>query len=315
MPITLRNLSWLNHNENRAYPITEDSSRIDSTSTFRIPDDLIAGLQFSPPFSLQAGRFFIRQIGNYSGGLSIIIGYDDGSEVANIMIASVSHALIGVTPANTFRLVGVGPYRNITGHITIGSLSGVSQQPAGLFSFTLDTARLEPDTVRTQPQHIASLRVSDGQNLSGRLYNDVVITAGNNIRTTVISVSGEDPQIRIDAVQGEGLNQDCACEDDSAPCIRRINSRPGDSEGNFTFDPGECMQFEVLEHGLKLNNTCSHPCCGNKELEAITQQAIAMERQLASYEVSLANLEAHTTQLELALLASRLGDGGCLSMQ
>ena len=47
-------------------------------------------------------------------------------------------------------------------------------------------------------------------------YGYIVLQAGRNIRLTPITAVGQDPVVRIDAISGEGLNEDCVCVGDAS---------------------------------------------------------------------------------------------------
>ena len=43
MPLSQWNLEFLNHNAQRSYPLTDESTKTDTTNSFTIPDDFIVG--------------------------------------------------------------------------------------------------------------------------------------------------------------------------------------------------------------------------------------------------------------------------------
>jgi len=312
VPIGFRNLEFLNHNAVRAYPVTGDSSRTSSngSTTFRLPDDFIVAMYLPIHWGLtvEPGKFYLKRVAVYATGYSIVVGYDDGADgvdVASALIAKSSHI-----PNQVYNLGGIGDFADSRGHVVIGSLDNIDKQPPGQWEFTLSTARLEPDVVRPNIRGFTSLQVQNGSELSAELYGPVRLIAGRDFRITAIIEPGEDTRLVFDAIEGAGLTQDCDCEDDVDP-ILTINGEGPDGTGNFTVLGNDCLEPSTITHGIELKDTCSDPCCGCTELEAITQALEAFGEKATTLENFLVNLEARVTQMDMVVLGSRLGDRGC----
>ena len=101
----------------------------------------------------------------------------------------------------------------------------------------------------------------NGTETSEPLTGHIVLTAGSNMRLTPILVEGQDPQIRFDAISGEGLIELCVCSDEVeiGPPIRVINSVAPLPNGDFTLLGNDCLEITPLEHGLQLIDKCSAP--------------------------------------------------------
>lgn len=314
MTVHIRNLQWLDHNSERRYPFTIESTLQDVTGAFELPDDFIVGLKLGTHsgLTIDPGKFFLRSLGNFASGFGIVIGYDAAGGPVNVATANIARAAF--SEYTEYRLVGLGDFLDATGTVVLGDLANIDEQPAGQFTFDLTGARLETDVVYPLIRGISSIQAQTGVDLSNKLYGDIVLQAGTNMRLTVVEVSGQDPVIVFDAIDGEGLNEECVCEDDPdlAPPIRTINGIPGTSDGDFTFIGNECLSIAAVTNGLRFSDICSLPCCGCEELEIITAQLEQFAAQANTLNIFLTNLEARVTQTDQVILGARLGDQGCI---
>lgn len=311
MPVGHFNLDWLAHNAQRSYPLTAESTKQDSTSTFEIPEDFIVAMYLPVTWAnnIDPSRFFVRRIEAGTIGYGITIGYaaDSGDvDVASALLSKASH-----TDNQVYGLGGLGDFADSWGWIQIGSLDNIENQPAGRWTFTVDGSRLEPDVVRPNIKGVVSLQLDNGGELSRELTGPIRLIAGRNFRLTPILAEGEDPIIVFDAIEGEGLTETCICGDTSTIPIRTINSIAPDNDGNFTFLSNSCIEINTGTHALTFEDTCSEPCCGCTELEIITQALEAFGEKATTLENFLVSLEARVTQTDQVILGSRLGDRGC----
>jgi hypothetical protein len=315
MPVSQWNLEFLNHNAQRSYPLTADSTKKDVTGSFTIPPDFLVGLDIpiSPAMDMQTGRFFIRQLGSFSSGIQLIFAYDTGTEIYD-----VASALI---PTNTeirnkvFAMGGIEPYDDIVGKIVIGQVATIQLQPRGLFNFELDDTRIEPQAIRPMIRALSSLRIATASgSVSDRIYGDVELVAGTNIQLATV-INGNEAKIVISALRGEGTIETCACEGDAAeiPCIKTINGIRPTPEGDFNFVGDNCLTFSETENGLKVTDSCCQPCCGCPELEAITRQLELFATQRAGLEVFVNQLAATNATFSTTILGAKLGDRPCTS--
>lgn len=313
MPLGQWNLEFLNHNAQRSYPLTADSTKQDVTGSFEIPDDFIVGLDIpvSPAMDMETGKFFIRQIGLYASGVQLIVAYDTGSGYVDVATASIP---ITTSPVNkVFAMGGIEPFDDIVGKVVVGRVTSIQEQPAGLFEFTLADARIEPQAIRPMIRGISSLVVSDGLgNTSERLYGDIELIAGSNIQLSTV-VTPTTAKIVISALNGEGTITPCVCEGDAAtsPCIKTINLIRPTSDGNINLIGDDCLTFEPIENGLKLKDGCSTPCCGCPELETITRDLERYNSERASLTLFINSLASQVANLNTTVLGSRLGDKRC----
>jgi hypothetical protein len=161
---------------------------------------------------------------------------------------------------------------------------------------------------------ISSITLVNGIEESAKLYGDIEFIAGTNIRLTPITSSDADPQIRIDAIAGEGLVEECVCEGDDTddPCIKRINGVPPTTSGDFTLVGDDCLEITPITNGLQLKDLCSDPCCGCEELEAITRDLEQFGNAATTLSNFVNRLESEVNQFSAVVLGSRLNDRGCL---
>jgi hypothetical protein len=306
MAIDPRNLEWLNHNATRSYPLTRDATRQDVTGTFKIPNDFIVSLYLSVPASLVTAPagFHIKSIVAQTTGYKVVIGYQ-GQAVATASISSATH-----TRNAAYRLIGIGDYYDATGSIAIGDLANIDREPAGEFEFSEAAGQLEVDAIRPNIRNIVSLQLQNGQDLSDRITGDVILRAGQNIRLTS-DMTGAVPVITIDAIEGEGLIEECVCGEDETPPIRTINGIQPTLNGDFILIGNECVEFEATGSGLRVNDVCSQPCCGCTELEVVTTALETLRSQIATIELFVGNLESKLSALDSALFSSSLGEGAC----
>lgn len=309
------NLEWLNHNSVRSYPITEESSRKDITGNFTLPNSFLVGLYLSvnAAQNVQPASFLLMTIQSYATGYSVVIGYDTGSTIVPVAAASILTA--NHTKNRAYPLRGLGDFYDASGQVVVGMLDELNEQPPGEWNFNLAGARLEVDTIRPQIRGVTQIRVQNGNDLSDPIVGDVVFRAGANFRITPTQVEGQDPVLTFDAIEGAGLTTDCVCDGDTtlAPPIRKINGVAPTAAGDFTLQGSDCLAINPITNGVQLEDTCSNPCCGCKELNVVEGAMEGMAQVAATLQGQLNRLEAEVTQMSQVVLGSRIGDTGCLS--
>jgi hypothetical protein len=309
--IHLRNLEWGDHNSERSFPLTVDATQADLSGTFVLPDDFIVDIRLavSAGSNWLPNRFYVKNIGNYATGFGIVIGYDNSSSQLTVATANIARGAF--VEYEYYQLTGVGDFVDSAGFVQLGKLAGMDNQPGGQFEFDRVGGQLETDCIQPQIRTLSSLTLINGSDVSDKIYGDIELIAGRNMRITAVSV-GDVTQIVFDAIEGEGLTEDCVCdgEEDTVP-IRTINGIPPTADGDFTILGNSCLIPEAITNGLRLNDACSEPCCGCTELEIVTAQLEQFGRQATTLENFLVNLEARVTQMDQVVLGSRLGDRGC----
>lgn len=311
------NVEWLNHNSQRHYPLTAESTKTDTTGSFTIPDDFFVALDLpvSPAMDMESGRFFVRQLGYYASGFHVVVAYDTGTEVVDVAAAIIptsSH-----TRDKIYNLGGIEPFDDVNGKIVIGRIDSITAQPSGLFTFTLETARIESQAIRPMLRGISSFRIVDAAGNAGdRVYGDVEFVAGSNMQLSTVLTSTEN-KIVFSALSGEGTIEACVCEGDSAqlPCIKTVNGIAPTPDGNINVLGDDCLTVTEIANGIQIIDSCSTPCCGCPELEAITLDLERFNSQRATLELFVSGLQAEVRAFDVTVLGARLGDRRCLTCE
>lgn len=317
MPLGNWNLEFLNHNAQRNYPLADDANGTDISGSFVIPPDFIVELDLPihAAMTMEPGRFFVKNIGAFPTGYSIIVAYDDPAGVVEVATALIS--LSGHTRNKVYTLGGIEPFDDTMGKVVIGRLDTIAAQPAGLWEFSLNNTMIEPDSIRPIIRGVQSITIVDGTERSVPLYGDIELIAGTNIQLVPIIADGQPPKIRINAITGEGLIQQCVCEGEEAasPCIKTFNGVAPTADGKFNFVGDACIDIVSTANGLKLVNKCSTPCCDCTELTAITRDLERFNEQRSTFEQFLTQLQTSVNQMDLVVLGARLGDRSCISCE
>lgn len=316
MPIGNWNLQWLNHNSQRAYPLTERASKTDVTGTITIPDNFIVGLYFPvhAGVDVKPDKFFIKTILISPTGFNITLGY---SENPTIDVAGASIARSNYTPNRSYALGGIDDFDDCVGSIVLGSLDGVDELPAGLYTFTPAAGELEIDAIRPMVRGVTSLRVRNNLELSAPIYGHVTLVAGQNIRIDVAELEDENLGVRTEltfnAIANVNLNKDCECNTPPpGECIRCINGICSEN-GTYTLEGNDCVEITPIDNGLSFKDVCAAPCCGCKELDAINTQLDRFGDGVATLQGFVTRLSGEVTQMSLVILGSRMND--CSSCQ
>ena len=303
------NVEWLNQNAQRNYPLSEEATLRDENDSFELPNDLIVDLVWPVHVSstVLPGLFHIINVGVFSNGVSISIGYN------GITIASVSIPATGFESNSTYYIQGTGDFYDSLGTITIGHIETAQQTP-GSWTFDLAGGRLEPSVVRPDLRGVSGVIVVNGSDRSERITGDVVFEAGQNFKIDYIAATPtSNPQLVFNAIDGEGLIADCTCEggDEDAPCIRRLSGVPPDDHDNIDLEGNDCLEVEPGENAVILKDTCSDPCCGCEELQVITTTLQMMLNQVHSLENLASRIDSAIFQIQTNLLASKMNTPPC----
>lgn len=311
MPLRNWNLDWLVHNAARAYPLSAECTGTDTTGSFTLPKDFIVGLELPVNAAIDADpdSFFIHQIGAYSTGYTVIVAYDDGASYIDVATALIPR--YNFVRNSTYALGGIAPFDDTVGKITIGRLETLDLQPSGMWTFDHTTARLEPDCIRPILRGISSVLVRNGTEQSVRMTGDIELVPGRNIELTVDAVAGT---IRIDAVEGANLTEPCTCLGDDSPCIKQVNGVRPTADGKIHLVSGsDCVQITSTGNQVQITDTCSKPCCGCDELEAITRDLERFLTERNTLTKFLDQLQVAVQGMSLTVLGTKLSDRGCIT--
>lgn len=310
MPVGNWNLQWLNHNSQRAYPLTERASKTSIDTTITIPDSFIVALYFPTHAGTTFGPagFFIRSLLIAPTGFNIVLAYTNGTTSVDVAAANIARS--AYTPNRSYSLAGIDDFYDSIGYVVLGNLDDVDRLPPGLYEFTPDATEIESDAIRPMLRAVSRLQVRNNNELSAPIYGDVTLVAGTNMRITVTQTSSR-TNIIFDAISGENLNQNCLCAiPDEGECITSINGvRPVD--GNFIIAPDDCIQLTEIAGGIKIADICAQPCCGCSELNELTTQIDRFGDGITTLQNFVTRLGSEVTQMSLVVLGSRLSDSGC----
>lgn len=309
-------LEWLNANSVRSYPLAVDATKTDQSGSFKLPDSLILALYFpvSSSYNVEAENFYIKEITVFSTGLSLTVGYSDGSgEPPSVASAAMSFA--DHYEYRSYPLIGTGDYEESVGKIVFGKLDDLKALSSGYFIFDYADGKLDTDCVRPVIRGVSSIRVVNVNDVSEKLTGVVELVAGTNMQLSVIQASGQPTKIRFDAISGEGLSKDCVCTGDNAnaPCIKTINGVPPTEAGDFTITTEQGFNITTQGNGLALTDISSNPCCGCVELEAVTRDLTKFGDAALTLQNYLNRLEGSVNRMNLTVLGSRLGDAPCVT--
>jgi hypothetical protein len=199
------------------------------------------------------------------------------------------------------------------GKVTIGDLHQINQQAAGQYTFSLENGRLEPDAIRPMLRGVTGIRVVNGGQVSDLLQGVIELAAGANVQLLPIENAGDEAQIQISAIDGEGTIEECVCtgEPSAATPIRRINGIAPTDDGDLLLVGDDCLDIQGIANGLKLSNTCAKPCCGCPELERITEDLQRLDQQAATVRDFSSRLQVAVDTMNQVVLAARPGSSGC----
>lgn len=306
------NIQFLNANAQRAYPLTQAATKLDTSGTFEIPNDFILGvyLPVHAGLNVQPHKFYISSIAIFSAGVRITISYDDGGSGTIVATAAVPRSTH--TEYAEYTLVGQGDFEDTHGRIVIGSLNAIAALPAGAYEFNWDGAQLEVDGIWPMIQYVSGLVFVNNGQRSARLVGDVEIVAGSRLRFTTADVDTPNPKVRWDVIDGENLNQDCECTDVLGTPIRTINGEPPTPAGDFTLASGDCIELMPTTHGLTLKNTCAKPCCDCPELRNLTDELKFFGSEARTVDGFVRRLQSLADTTTNVILGSTLNDESCI---
>lgn len=282
------NIEWLNQNSLRAYPIKENASRtpVDTDGNpiveAALPNSLIVDFVLTVPGTAPTG-VYLKQLAYVGNLLTLVFADALGVQVTVVGVNTDAHVAY-----QGYTLAGTGDYTDTVGRLVLGDLTNLAQTLAeGIYNFQAAATPMEECTLRPMLRGVRSLRVLTEQNESDYIYGHVKLLAGDNIRLTYLPTYNA---IRIDAIDGGGLNEECACADQTgrSNVVRTINGIPIE-DVNIIGD-GQCVNVEVSGNNIVISDVCSSPCCGCPELEFVTET-------LKVLEASVSNLESYAQQL------------------
>lgn len=307
----LWNLQWLNHNSQRAYPLSESCARTAYISqNIKIPDDLILALRISlnTGHNVMVDKFFLKALTVTGNGFAILIGYDDGSDYTNPDdYPSVATTFVWTNSnQNTYSLTGLDDFEDSVGYIAVDSSCAWLNEVSGYFSFLPQNTYLEPDCIVPMIQSISSVSVSDGTTIGTRHYGDIILQAGSNVELEV-KESASATTIIIHAITTDDFTEQCKCDiHEQAPCIKTINSMHPDASGNILMEGTGCVQLANANGTITFTDTCASPRCNCDSLQDLAQEIRDLEDGVTTLENFTAQMKASVDQTQLVITNSKV---------
>lgn len=299
MPLNIWNLEWLNHNTQRSYPIADWATKESTeSSAVKLPDDFILALSIgvNSAHSIDIDGFYIKSVLVMDTGCSVVLGYN-GADVAITHIRAGSDQI-------TYTLTGLGDFDDIVGYIAINPNSSIMQGLSGYYNFTRNATCIEPDCIRPMIKTISSISVyTDAFSKGEMLYGDIILKAGANMDIRVSKNEDESATIVFSAIDGSGLTDECDCavDKDKVP-IKSINGVEADENGNIQLvgSPNTtCLSVSTEGNSIVIEDTCSTPCCGCAELDALYDNVKDMINGATTLRNAIENVAAKQDQIEL----------------
>lgn len=305
-------VDWPNANSQRSYPLHTLATKVDTGNTLTLSDDVLVGLYL--PIRLDAGvpaeKIYLKTLISYPGGVSITLGYDDGSTYPDV--ASSTVALASHTEYAPYRLVGVGSLLGSVGRVQFGPVSALRSIPVGQFTFSPAAGKLDADCIRPILKDVSGIVVVNGADRSPVLTGVIEIVAGGNA-TITWEETETGARIRINAISGDGLTADCDCAgaDELGPPIRTINGVVPDVDGNIDLTGDDCIQVTTGQAAIELRDACSKPCCTNETLEKLSTDQSRMGEAQERLNNYVTRLEGSVATTVTTVLGSKLNDNPC----
>jgi hypothetical protein len=308
------NQEWLEGNGQRSYPLAGEATKADVTGSIRLADSFLLSLYFPTHSGLNvaADRFYLSRLSIFPTGYNVSLGYDDGSEsppiVATAVIARAAHVEYA-----SYALPGVGDFDDCVGKLVVGKLDDIDLLPPGEYTFDRAGGMLDSDCIRPMLRGLSSLTVVNGGVSSPKLYGDIRLVAGSNMKVSIAVVGGA-VEVRLDALDGSGLTEECSCDGASkAPPLRTINGVAPDADGNIDILGSACTTVDGAGGSLTIGDACSTPCCGCPELQKLTDQLQHFGDERLTLQAFVRNLAAQHDVMNAVVLGSRTSDFPCVS--
>jgi hypothetical protein len=296
MPSQIVNTEWLNANSMRRYPLSEEATAYDITSSFKLPDDFIvdAIIPVHATLNLEVSKFHIQQVVIFGSGVVVTLAYD-GTPFASVTISSANFET-----NTTYFFSGTGDFEDVQGKVTIGKLDELLQS-GGAYEFDVDGGRLEERVIVPDIRGVTGVRILTADDLSELIQGDIAFEAGSNMRITA-STAGGISVLTFDAIDGEGTVETCDCDDFSdAECIKSLNGVLPDENGNIDLVGDDCIEITPGDARITLDDKCSKSCCGCPELEVVIQDLKDVRDQVNTLTIFAGRLDAVVAALQVVV--------------
>lgn len=262
----VESLDWSVLNSLRRYPIREGASVQSTDGYFSIPDALIVDFSLSASNDVTK-RFYVSSIYSKLSSLTVQISDFSGVVVGSFDITTNTHEL-----NKDYYLNATDDYVGAAGRLTIGDLSALSSQPAGLFNFLSSATELEPRTITPGLQGVSRIKFIDAAEGQHSLSGDVTLISRKNLKFSYV-----DDIVLLDVGDGLGLNAVC----ETTPCVKTLNGvSPDPTTGNISLLGLNCLSIvNSAQYTLSMEDTCCTPCAGCTDLEELTTRLTSLENR------------------------------------
>jgi hypothetical protein len=288
-------VDWLNANGQRKYPLHDEATSADTTSSIVLPDDFLvdAVVPINPSAAVTPTLFHLYSIRVFAEGITISLGYNG----AAIGSATIDKATFSRN--TTAYIQGIGDFYDTVAKVVVGSLDNISQL-AGQYFFTVSAGRLSPTVVRPFIRGVSSIALRNGEETGDPVTDDIVFEAGRNAQLILDNTPVDYSRIIFNFIEGAGTVVDCDCREGAAAIpILTINGIEPDANGNFVLEDDACLGLTAMTNGLRLEEKCAKPCCGCDELSVVTERLNHMTQQVNALENLASRLETQMSFLQL----------------
>lgn len=260
----ITNIEWLNQNSNRNYPFREDLSLTPvNQPDFILPNYVIVDFVMTMPAS-EGIRVYLSSMLVVGSFVTFVFSDQLGNVVSSYVVNTNDH-----TSYQGYNLVGTtSQYEDVRGRFIIGDLTRFDNDVVdGEYTFSLDTAEIEPCAIRPSLRGVRSLTLQSGTIDSVPISGAVTLQAGDNARLSYDETTNTITFSAVSPASGS-YNEPCECNDYlNPPSIKYIN---GINAENVVFiGDGNCIEVTTEGNKIKIINTCSQPCCDCVELEFV----------------------------------------------
>ena len=311
-------LEWLARNSARNYPFKEDVNLLDTTGTYRLPQDFLVDfimtITIGGPVTTET-RFYVNRLTVF-GGVATAQIYDENDNIAaSFTIVQSTHTRYEAYPLQTF-----GLYERAQGKAVVGEAFHLFDGPDGRYDFEYNSTHFEDTVVLPNLRAVTSLTKLTEFGNQPLLDGHVRLEEGTNVRLTVDLIKNS---IRIDAIAGEGLGPECPCPEPdpyggSPGPITSINGIIPDDDLNINLRGIGGIKLEPMTNGLRIINTESSLCCDCEDIDLLLdrhQELIETVRELQCVLAQATILESpHDNYAFLILEHVHLLDSGIIDV-
>ena len=294
MLIGVTNQEFLQHNSNRSYPLSEQTTKL-SGEGFTIPNNFLVAAKIvvnATPEQVNISNFYIGRLIVYNGGIRIDICYQDNNKSIRVGV---------VTAADTdrynvtFPIIGVHTkdfLHGLAGHITIGTFDQIKYN-LGDYPFDVVGGRFDVDVVQYSTAAVTSVTVEANGITYQPIRGDIKIVAGKNINIHPESEEGH----TVLRISRQSSDTELRCR-----CIKTINEVTPDKDGNIELvSASPCLKITEETAKLNITETCCEPCCECEELAMITNGIQSLVQAHTDIRLYQHKLEQQLQQLTTTL--------------